>query len=308
MAKVFLQKVFANLALIFFISSFSFFLIHLIPGDPVDFILKEGASLEDRELLRSHLGLDRHLFMQYFLFIKQLLHLDFGSSLHTGESVFLLLKSQLPFTLALTLFSLSLACSFALPLALFSVRFPSRFVQSFFDNFPVFLFSIPVFVSAPCLIAVFSLYFPLLPVSGSGSFSHLILPAVSLALPLGAILLKITRTSLLEVYNEDYIRTARAKGLPEKRIYFKHVLFNALIPVVTILGLQMGALLTGTVIVEVIFDRPGLGELLYSAIVTRDYPIVQACILLISLIYISVNRLTDKIYVWIQPSMKEGNL
>ena len=301
-----LKNICIHALLIFFISSASFFLIHLIPGDPVDFILKEGASFEDKQILREQLFLNKPLVEQYSIFIRNLLDLNLGKSLHTDEYVFDTILHHLNFTARLAFFSLFLAFFLALVLGVYSVRWQSNLAWSFLDNIPVFLFSVPVFVSAPLLIWIFCLYFPLLPVSGSGSFSHLILPSVSLALPLGAILFKMIRNSLLEVFQEDYIRTARAKGLSENVIYFKHIFFNAIIPVISILGLQLGALLTGTVIVEVIFDRPGLGQLLYSSIVTRDYPLVQGSVLCTAVIYIFINRMTDKVYGWFQPLLKEG--
>ena len=299
------KKVLSVLPLLLAISSFTFFLIHLVPGDPVDFILKEGANEAEKNILRRELGLDQGLLSQYLSFLKDLSHLDLGHSIHRDESVKNLLKEEFPFTIRLTLFSLGLALFWGLFLGTLSVFKRLSFLKRFFDIFPVFLFSIPAFVSAPLLIWFFALHIPLLPVSGVGHWSHLILPSISLALPLGAILMKVTRTSLLEVLHLDYVRTAQAKGLSPAKIYFKHVLFNALIPVITIVGLQMGALLTGTVIIEVIFDRPGLGSLLFEAIVTRDYPLVQGLVLVITLIYIFVNRATDSLYVWVHPQMEE---
>ena len=166
--------------------------------------------------------------------------------------------------------------------------------------------SVPVFISAPLLIWLFSNQLKWLPVSGAGSFSYLLLPSISLALPLGAILMKVTRASILEVLSSDYVRTAISKGLSTSQIYFKHVLKNAFIPILTVLGLQMGSLLTGTVIVETIFDRPGIGSLLYQSIVSRDYPLVQALVLLIAFIYIFINWLTDWLYKLFNPFMENS--
>ena len=304
--KNLLRETLISLFLILALSSFTFILIHLVPGDPVDFILKEGAGLEEKELLRRELGLNQPLLQQYGNFIKDLVHLDLGQSLHRQEPVTALLGQQFPRTLELALFALFLALLWGIPLGVISAVKTMKPVEKIFDVFPVFLFSIPAFVSAPLLIWLFALHFPLLPVGGVGGFSYLILPSISLALPLGAILMKMTRVSMLEVSSAEYVKTAIAKGLSPAKIYFKHILFNALIPIVTLAGLQLGALLTGTVIIEIIFDRPGLGSLLFEAITTRDYPLIQGAVLIMALIYIFANRLTDKLYTLIHPQMEES--
>ena len=272
----------------------------------MDFILKEGAGLEEKELLRRELGLNQPLLKQYGSFIKDLVRLDLGQSLHRQEPVTALLGQQFPRTLELALFALFLALLWGIPLGVISAVKTLKPVEKIFDVFPVFLFSIPAFVSAPLLIWLFALHFPLLPVGGVGGFSYLILPSISLALPLGAILMKMTRVSMLEVSSAEYVKTAIAKGLSPAKIYFRHILFNALIPIVTLAGLQLGALLTGTVIIEIIFDRPGLGSLLFEAITTRDYPLIQGAVLIMALIYIFANRLTDKLYTLIHPQMEES--
>ena len=300
------KELVVSLFLILALSSFTFALIHLVPGDPVDFILKEGADLEEKELLRAELGLKRPLLQQYGVFIKNLFQLDLGRSIHRQEPVTALLGEQFPRTLELALLSLFLALFWGIPLGVISAARVLKPVEKIFDVFPVFLFSIPAFVSAPLLIWLFALHFPLLPVGGVGGFSHLILPSISLALPLGAILMKVTRVSMLEVISAEYVKTAVAKGLSPAKIYFRHILFNALIPIITLAGLQLGALLTGTVIIEIIFDRPGLGSLLFEAITTRDYPLIQGAVLIMALIYIFANRLTDKLYTLVHPQMKES--
>ena len=301
-----LRELVVSLFLILALSSFTFILIHLVPGDPVDFILKEGADLEEKKLLRKELGLNQPLLQQYGNFIKNLSGLDLGQSLHRQEPVMALLGEQFPRTVELALLSLFLALLWGIPFGVVSAVKALKPIEKVFDVFPVFLFSIPAFVSAPLFIWLFAIYFPLLPVGGTGGFSHLILPSISLALPLGAILMKMTRVSMLEVTSAEYVKTAIAKGLSPAKIYFQHILFNALIPIITLAGLQLGALLTGTVIIEIIFDRPGLGSLLFEAITTRDYPLIQGIVLLMALIYIFANRLTDKLYTLIHPQMKES--
>ena len=331
--KTFLKSLVLNALTVFAIISFSFLLIYLVPGDPVDFILKDSGSLEDKSRLRESLGLNQSFINQYLAFLKGLLQLNMGQSLLTEEPVFAMLVEQTSFTLPLAFFALLLSLLWGLFFGVFSLRWkfsffnwrekvPSWFLlrffrdskpgrpssaSRFFDLLPVVLFSLPAFVLAPLLTWVFSLYLRWLPVSGAGSFSHLILPSLSLAIPLGAVLMKITRSSLLEVSDLDFVRTAQAKGLSPNRIYYGHILFNALIPIITIAGLQMGALLTGTVIIETLFDRPGLGTLLYRSILNRDYPVVQGAVLWIALLYVFVNRLTDRIYILVNPQMRKAS-
>ena len=302
--KAFAKKTLANIFVVFAIVSFTFLLMFLIPGDPVDFILKDGASREDKNQLRQEMGLDKTFVEQYANFLKDILHLDLGQSVHTGESVVRSIGRQIPFTFFLSILSLFMAFIWGLTLGVLSAYPFFKKFEKAFDFFPLVFFSVPVFVSAPLLIWFFAGQLSWFPVSGSGSFSYIFLPALSLALPLGAVLMKITRASILEVLSSDFVRTARGKGLSLPQVYFRHVLKNALIPIITVLGLQMGALLTGTVIVETIFDRPGIGSLLYRSIVSRDYPLVQGLILFIALVYVFINRWTDWIYTFFNPFMK----
>ena len=291
-------------------ASFAFFLIHLTPGDPVDFILKEGADQEEKTLLRRELGLDRPLPLQYSAFLLRLMRLDLGRSIHTGEPVFESLAEQAPFTFHLALLSVFLAWLWGVPFGVLSAALSARRrrLDRLFDILPVMFFSIPAFVAAPVLIWIFGARLGWTPLSGAGSLAHLALPSISLALPLGAVLMKAARASMLEVMPLDYVRTARSKGLPPFLVYFRHILKNALIPLITIAGLQMGALLTGTVIIETIFDRPGLGLLLYESITRRDYPLIQGAVLLVAVIYALINRLTDWIYIYAHPQMRASKL
>ena len=304
--KVFFKKTLTSLFIIFVVISATFFLRICIPGDPVDFILRDGANLEDKELLREEMGLNQSVVEQYKEFLWSALHLDFGKSVHTGESVLFILSRQIPYTFFLSLWALLLAALFGIPFGLLSAHPSFRKFEKVFDLFPMIFFSIPVFISAPLLIWFFGVYLDLLPVSGAGSFSHLLLPALSLALPLGAVLMKVTRASVLELLFSDFVRTAKSKGLSFSQVYFKHILKNAFIPILTILGLQLGALLTGTVIVESVFDRPGIGSLLYRSIMSRDYPLIQVLVLFIALVYIFINRWTDWLYTFFQPILKSS--
>lgn len=318
--KPFFKSLFFNILTLFSIVTLSFLLIYFIPGDPADFILKDRGGLEDKNQLKESLGLNKPFFYQYSYFLKNLLFLDMGRSILTDEPVFETLAEQSLWTLNLAFPALFLAFSWGVMLGVFSLKWRLSFFDRFFkkskqasfvsknrlfDFLPILLFSIPAFVLAPLLTGFFALYLKWLPVSGAGTFSHLILPSVSLALPLGAVLMKITRTSLLEVSHSDFIKTALAKGLAPERVYYRHILFNAFIPIITVAGLQMGALLTGTVIVETLFDRPGLGTLLYRSILNRDYPLIQGAVLWIALLYVFINRLTDRLYLWVNPQMRK---
>ena len=302
----FIKKTAVAIFTLFLIASFTFLLLFLVPGDPVDFILKDGASLEDKNLLRKELGLDKSFMAQYVQFLKNISSLNLGQSVHTGDQVLHSIARQFPFTFFLTVMSLGLALLWGISFGVLSAYPRFKKWDKFFNFFPLIFFSVPVFVSAPLLIWLFSNQLKWLPVSGVGSFSYLLLPSISLALPLGAILMKMTRASILEVLSSDYVRTANSKGLSISQVYFKHVLKNAFIPILTVLGLQMGSLLTGTVIVETIFDRPGIGSLLYQSIVSRDYPLVQALVLLIAFIYIFINWLTDWFYKLFNPFMESS--
>ncbi|MDE0119511.1 MAG: ABC transporter permease [Bdellovibrionales bacterium] len=302
--KTMVQRGLLSLLAIFTVCSFSFFLIHLVPGDPVDLILGDQASALDREKLRESLGLDQSLWKQYKGFFLKLLKGDLSFSLHSGEPVLTELKQALPATFQLAFFALFLAIMWGVSAGIFSVLKRGLW-DTGLSLLSLLAMSLPVFFLAPILIWLFALQLSWLPVSEKGdSWFYFILPAVSLALPLGAVLLKMSRAALLEVIEKDYIRTAKAKGLSSLKVNLKHGLKNALVPIVTVVGLQSGALLTGTVIVESIFDWPGLGLLLLEAIQRRDYPLVQGAVLLISVIYVLVNLIVDLIYIYIHPKMR----
>ena len=289
---------------VFFAASFTFFLIHFIPGDPLDFILGDQATPVDKLKLKQSLGLDKSLWEQYKDFIFNLLKGDLGTSLHSREPVTQELLQVIPVTFQLALSALFIAALWGIPAGVISVL-KRGWVDASLSVFSLLGMSFPVFFLAPILIWIFAIQFSLVPVSEKGGgMEYFILPVLSLALPLGSVLLKMSRAALLEVMMKDYIRTAKAKGVPAFYRCFKHGLSNALIPIVTILGLQSGALLTGTVIVESIFDWPGVGLLLLDSIQRRDYPLVQGCVLMIAFIYVLVNLLTDLSYIILHPKMR----
>jgi len=278
-----------------------FLLIHLVPGDPVEAMLGESAQPADRAALRASLGLDRPLAEQYRRYISGLLRLDLGRSFQDQRPVSEILGERLPATLKLATAALLLALLLAVPLGVFAARRRGSPLDAGAMAFSLIGVSMPNFWLGPLLILVFSLWLGWTPVSGSDDPASLVLPAVTLGTALAAILARMVRASVLEVLGEDYIRTARAKGLSEPAVLWRHALRNAWLPVLTLIGMQLGGLLGGAVITETVFAWPGVGSLLVEAIQARDFPVVQGCVLLISLVYVLVNTLTDLAYAGVDP-------
>ena len=306
MLRFLLSRLFAAILVSLGVSCLVFLLIHLVPGDPVDMMLGESARLADREALRHALGLDRDLWVQFGLFLKGLFSGDLGLSIHTHRPVSELLLERAPATIQLALASLLVSVGLAVPLGVVAaVRKGSAWDHGAM-SFSLLGVSIPNFWLGPLLILVFSVWLGWLPVSGRSGPDSLILPAITLGTALAAILSRMVRSSLLEVLGEDYIRTARAKGLDERQVIWRHALGNAMLPILTLLGLQLGVLLGGAVITETVFAWPGLGKLTIDSILRRDYPVVQGCVLVISLTYVVVNMLTDLAYGLIDPRIRLG--
>ena len=288
----------------FLVATLVFSLIHLIPGDPVEILLGESAREADVEAMRERLGLDRPLAEQYAAFLSGLMRGDLGVSVASGRPVTEMIREHYPATLELALAGMLVALVLALPLGVTAALRRDRWVDHGSRFFALLGVSIPNFWLGPVLILVFSVHWNLLPVSGRGTWRHLILPAVTLGTALAGLLTRMVRSSLTEELRRPYLATARAKGLSRPRVVVRHALSNALIPVVTVVGLQFGALLTGTIITETIFSWPGLGRLLIQAIRTRDYPLVQAGVLIIALTYVLVNLATDVLYAWLDPRIR----
>lgn len=284
----------------------SFFLIHFIPGDPVEIMLGETAAQADKINLRHELGLDLPLGAQLFKQVKELTQLNLGQSLNSRLPVLGEILDHFPATIELSLAALFLALLWGLPLGIWSAVYANTWRDHCLSILSLIAMSVPGVFLGPALIYVFAIRLEWFPISDRGGLAHLMLPAISLAVPLGAVIAKMSRTALVEVLNEDYMRTARAKGVGTLALYFKHALFNAAIPIVTILGLQLSALLTGTVITETIFDWPGIGMLLFSAIQQRDYPMVQGTVLFVASIYVLVNWLTDLTYGVVNPRVRRS--
>ncbi len=279
-------------------------LIHLVPGDPIEVMLGESARPADRQALIQALGMDQPLLQQWWQYIVGVLQFDLGQSLHSRQAVSQLLLERLPATLQLSIASLLVAIALAVPLGIIAAVYKDSIWDRLAMASAMLGVSIPNFVMGPLLIIVFALSLGWFPVSGREEWSAIVLPAVTLGSALAAILSRMVRASMLEVLQEEYIRAARARGLTEAQVLLVHALRNAALPVITILGMQFGALLAGAVITETIFSWPGIGQLLIESIQKRDYPVVQACVLLISATYVIVNLLTDLLYVAIDPRIR----
>jgi peptide/nickel transport system permease protein len=286
------------------VTTIVFLLLHLMPGDPVDIILGETAAPADRVELRRQLGLDRPLLEQYSAFMAGLLAGDLGQSFHGGRPVAAMVSERYPATLGLASAAMVVALATALPLGLLAAARPRGLVDRSSLGVSLLGVAIPNFWLGPMLIMVFAVELGWLPVSGAGSSAHLVLPAITLGLSMAGILTRMTRTTVLEALHEEYVRTARAKGASELSVLCRHALANAVTPMLSIVGLQFGALLAGSVITESIFAWPGLGRLTVQAIYTRDYPVVQGCVLVIALSYVLVNLLTDLAYAWVNPRIR----
>ncbi|MDX1811252.1 MAG: ABC transporter permease [Gammaproteobacteria bacterium] len=291
---------------VFGVTSLVFFMIHFIPGDPVEVMLGESARVADRENLRHALGLDRPLLAQWLDYLYHIARFDLGESLHSKQPIIDILIARLPATLELTLVALLFAILIALPLGIMAALHKNTAWDRSAMTVSLLGVSIPNFLMGPLLILLFSMYLGWLPVSGRDAPESVILPALTLGTAMAAILSRMVRATLLEVINEDYIRTARAKGLSRFRVILLHAMPNTMLPIITLLGLQLGALLAGAVITEVVFSWPGIGQLTIDAIHTRDYPLVQSCVLLISLSYVLVNIVTDVLYSVLDPRVRLG--
>ncbi len=286
------------------VATLVFLLIHIIPGDPVEVMLGEAAQRADVETLRIALGLHLPLYEQWHQFMLKIFQFDLGTSLYSRREITSMLAERFPPTVLLACVAMLVAILIALPLGVIAAVRRGSFWDTAAMSFSVAGVSIPNFWLGPVLIMIFSLWFGWLPVSGYDSAASIILPALCLGTGMAALLSRMIRAALLEVLNEDYIRAARARGLNSVAVILRHALPNAALPVITIIGMQFGALLTGAVITETLFSWPGIGQLTIEAIQKRDYPVVQACILLISIVYVLVNLLTDIVYAWLDPRVR----
>jgi peptide/nickel transport system permease protein len=282
-----------------------FLLIHLVPGDPIQQMLGENAAGADVEAARHLYGLDVPIGRQYWNYWKGVLHGDLGRSIGFNQPVANMIAQRYPLTLELTVAAMIVALLLSIPAGVRSARRRNRWDDRLLSFLSLLGLSFPNFALGPILILFFAIRLGMLPVSGSGTLAHLVLPAITLGGSLAAILTRMVRTAMLEELSQDYIRTARAKGLPEHVVVYKHALRNALVPVLTVVGLQFGALLAGAIVTETIFSWNGIGRLTIQAIGRRDYYLVQGCILAIGLTYVVVNFVTDLLYSLANPRIRQ---
>ena len=304
MLRHLLSRVFYMVPVVWLVVSVVFLLIHLVPGDPIQQMLGEGASAVDVAAARHAYGLDVPLGEQYVNYWRGILHGDMGRSLRFNQSVGHIIVQAYPFTLELTLAALSVAVLLAIPAGVRSAVRRNRWDDRLLSFVSLLGLSFPNLALGPILILLFAIELGWLPVSGVGSIANILLPAITMGGALAAILTRMVRTSVIEELSSDYVRTARAKGLSNRAVLFRHAFRNALIPIITILGLQFGTLLAGTIVTESIFSWPGVGQLTVQAIGARDYPLLQGCILVIAVSYVLVNLLTDLVYASVDPRVR----
>lgn len=306
-----LTRLALTLPVVWLVVSLVFLLIHLVPGDPIQMMLGDGATPADISALRHQYGFDQPLGVQYARYWAGVMQGDLGQSIRMHDSVGHLIEQRYPYTLGLTLSSLGFGLLLALPAGIVAAVRRGKWLDQVLSVVSLFGLSVPAIALGPVLILVFSIALGWLPVSGANptgansiDWRYLVLPSIAMGASLAAILTRMVRTAMLEELGQDYIRTARAKGLSETAVVWRHALPNALVPIVTVVGLQFGALLAGAIVTETIFSWPGLGRLTVSAISNRDYALVQGCLLSIGLTYVLVNLLTDLVYRWVNPRMR----
>jgi ABC-type dipeptide/oligopeptide/nickel transport system permease component len=304
MTRHILLRLLYTLPALWLILTMVFLLIHIVPGDPVQQMLGEDARAEDLVAVRHTLGLDQPLRVQYARYLEGLLRGDWGRSFRFSAPVRAIVLDRFPATLELSLAALLVCVVIAVPAGVFSASRRGSTPDRATSVLTLLGLSVPNFALGPVLILVFSVEIGWLPVSGRGGVSHLVLPAATLGAALAAILTRMVRSSMVEELSSDYVRTARAKGIPETSVLFRHAFPNALIPVITIVGLQFGSLLAGTIVTESIFSWPGIGRLAVQAISARDYPLLQGCILIIAMSYVAVNLITDVVYAVVDPRVR----
>jgi len=304
MTTFLIRRLLLTIPVLLGVATLVFSLIHLVPGDPVQAMLGDSAPPAEMEQLRTRLGLDRPLYAQYGSFLAGVVKGDLGTSLRTNQNVTAAVAERMPATAELAFASMLVAVVVAMPLGILAAVRAGTPVDHAATTLALVGISMPNFWLGPLLAIVFSIWLGWLPVSGRGTAANLVLPAITLGAPLAATLARMTRASVLEELRELYVLAARARGLSFARAVLKHALRNSLIPIVTVVGLQFGAVLTGAVITETIFAWPGVGRLLIQSIGFRDYPVVQGCILFIAVTYVSMNLLTDIAYGLLDPRIR----
>ena len=304
MLRFLLRRLILTIPVLIGVATLVFSLIHLVPGDPVQAMLGESASPQDIAAMRERLGLDRPLAVQYVAFMKGAVTGDLGTSLRTNQPVVREITQRFPATLELALASMAAAILLAIPLGILAAVNAGNSIDHAATTMSLLGISVPNFWLGPLLAIIFSISLGWLPVSGRGTPAHLVLPAITLGAPLAAVLARMTRASMLQELGELYVLAALARGVSRLRAVVRHAFRNSLIPIVTVVGLQFGVVLTGAVVTETIFAWPGVGRLLIQSITARDYPTVQGCILFIAIVYVSMNLLVDVLYGVLDPRIR----
>ena len=304
MLQYVIKRLLSTLPVLLGISLLLFFMLRMLPGDPAQVLAGQMASQEDIKNIRQQLGLDKPIFVQYGIFLSRLAKLDLGRSARTQSPVIKEIWARLPNTVLLAVTAITLACLFGIPAGIISAVRPYTWIDYLFTSMALFGISMPVFWLGLMLIVIFSLVLHWLPAGGIGSWKHVILPSFTLAAFVVAFITRMTRASMIEALSQDYTTTARSKGLKEKVVIVKHALKNALIPIITVVGLQFGLLLGGAVLTETVFAWPGIGRLIVDSILARDYPVIQGTILIFGLFYILVNLFVDITYAFIDPRIR----
>jgi ABC-type dipeptide/oligopeptide/nickel transport system permease component len=304
MIRFLIRRLLLTIPVLVGVATLVFLLIHLVPGDPAQMMLGESAPPADVADLRARLGMDRPLYVQYGAFLKGVATGDLGTSFRTNRPVAGLIAERIPATFELAMAAMLVAIGVAVPLGIVAAVGAGSAVDHVATTFALAGISIPNFWLGPLLAIIFSIELGWFPVSGRGGLASLVLPAITLGAPLAAILARTTRASVIEELGEQYVLAARARGLSRTRAVLEHAFRNSLIPIVTVVGLQFGSVLTGAVITETIFAWPGIGRLLIQSINARDYPAVQGCILLIAVTYVAMNVLVDVVYGWLDPRIR----
>lgn len=299
-----IKRLISTIPVLIGISLLLFFMLRMLPGDPAQVLAGQMATPQEVENIRRQLGLDRPIHVQYAVFLTRLVRFDLGRSARTQNPVAQEILARLPNTVLLALVAISLACLFGIPAGIVSAVRPYTWMDYLVTSAALFGISMPVFWLGLMLVVIFSILLQWLPAGGTGSWKHVILPSVTLASFVVAFIARMTRATMMEVLSQDYTTTARSKGLKETVVIVKHALKNALIPIITVVGLQFGLLLGGAVLTETVFAWPGLGRLIVDSILARDYPMIQGAILVFGLLYIFVNLVVDLLYAWVDPRIR----
>lgn len=304
MLNYLIKRLFSTIPVLIGISLLLFFMLRMLPGDPAQVLAGQMATPQEIENIRRQLGLDRPIYEQYVTYLSRLARFDLGRSARTQNPVTEEIWARLPNTLLLAVVAITLACLFGIPAGIISAVRPYSWIDYLVTTSALFGMSMPVFWLGLMLMVVFSIILKWLPAGGTGSWQHVILPSITLAAFVVAFIARMTRSTMLETLSQDYTTTARSKGLKERVVVIKHALKNAMIPIITVVGLQFGLLLGGAVLTETVFAWPGLGRLIVDSILARDYPVIQGAILIFGLLYIMVNLVVDLIYALVDPRIR----